>query len=135
MKYIFNCKDIFYFEQMRLCLICKVMWVWGCSCDIILWEGSFWFSKCGLFFIGLCSLLELLLTQKINQQHTCLIATTISNHPPPTQVCHDLTCFFNCRLDDWEEADQDENRGGVFCKGKGSRHGGENKGEKKQEDD
>ena len=56
------------------------------------------------------------------------------NNPPP-QVHHDLTCYNNFRWGEQEEAEQDENRGGVCCKGRGCRDGVKHNGEKNQEDE
>ena len=55
------------------------------------------------------------------------------NYPPP-QVHHEITSYHNFRGNEVEEVEEDENRGGVCCKGKGWRVGGYHKGGKKQGD-
>ena len=55
--------------------------------------------------------------------------------PPTTQFEYYLTYFLNKKGYDGEEADQDEDRGGVCCKVKFRRNGGEHKLGKKQEDE
>ena len=39
--------------------------------------------------------------------------------PPPPQFQYELTCSQNSRGDEDEEVEQDENQGGVCCKGQG----------------
>ena len=52
-----------------------------------------------------------------------ILCNSITNGNPP-QVHHDITCCHNFTGGYGEEADQDENRGGVCCKDKGWRDGG-----------
>ena len=54
---------------------------------------------------------------------------------PPPQVHHELTCCQDCTGDDGEEAEQDKHWGGVCCKGKGWRYGGEQNVGKNHEDE
>ena len=63
-------------------------------------------------FFGFCFLLELIFTQKTNEQHTRHSLLQSINAPPP-QVHHELTCCHNCRGDEGEEADQAKDLGGV----------------------
>ena len=55
----------------------------------------------------------------------------MNNHPPPYQVNHDITCFYNKKGDKWGKADQDEDMGGVRHECEGQRYGEEDKGGKK----
>ena len=64
-----------------------------------------------------------------------IIATEISNQPPPTQVKHGPTFYQNYEVDEGEEAYQDKDWGGVFHEVKGRRYGGGDKGGNNQEDD
>ena len=74
----------------------------------------------GRFFVGFCFLLGLFFTQKKSTAHSIFAtAITINDHPP--QFHHGITCCHNCRGDEGEKLDQDENRGGFCCKGKGWR--------------
>ena len=43
-------------------------------------------------------------------------------HPPPLH--HDITCYHNYKGDKVEEADKDEDWGGIWCKGKDRSDGG-----------
>ena len=54
---------------------------------------------------------------------------------PPPEVHHELTCSHNIRIDEDEEAEQDKNRGGFYCKFQGWIVGEYHKGGKNQEDD
>ena len=50
----------------------------------------------------------------------------------PPQVHYEITCCHDYKRDKGEEADQDEDQGGVCCKDKGWRDGGEHTGGKKR---
>ena len=63
-------------------------------------ERSCWFSTPGQFLVCFF-LLELLFTQKTNQQHTRYLLLKLLNNPP-TQFHHELTYSHNCRWDDRE---------------------------------
>ena len=62
-------------------------------------------------------LLELIFIQK--NQHRSFYSLLQSLNANPPQVHHDLTCYHNCRGDQGKESEQDENWGGVYCKGQG----------------
>ena len=49
---------------------------------------------------------------------------------PPPPFNHDLTCYHNYEGDEGEESDEDKDRGGLRCQGKGQIYGGEDKGGK-----
>ena len=53
----------------------------------------------------------------------------------PPRVHRELTCSKNLRVGEGEEAEQDENWGGLCCKGKGWIVGGYHKGGNNQEDE
>ena len=72
-------------------------------------------------------------SHKKNQHHIRYLLLYLLN-ATPTQVNHDLTCCHNCRRDEGEEVNQDENRAGVCCKGKGWKDGVKHKRRKNQED-
>ena len=73
-----------------------------------------------LFFVGTT------LHTKTSTIHS-LFAAEISNYPPPHQIHYERTCYHNCRGDEDEEIEQDENWGGVCCKGQGSTVGEDHK--------
>ena len=86
----------------------------------------------GLLFLNVseifscfCFLLGLIFTHK-NQKCTRYSQLQLLNAPPP-QVHHEITCSHNCRGVEDEEAEQDENWGGVCCEGKGWRVGEDHK--------
>ena len=65
-----------------------------------------------------------------------LFAAEVANHITSSpQVHHEITCCKYYTVDDWKEAHQEKNWGGVCCKGKGWRDGGEHRGGKNQEDE
>ena len=121
LKNINNSKAIFDFEQIILFIICQKCGAWV-VCAI-------WFSERGV--IGSQSTGDFLLasgfiwnyfSHKKNQHHIRYLLLYLLN-ATPTQVNHDLTCCHNCRRDEGEEVNQDENRAGVCCKGKGWKDG------------
>ena len=78
-----------------------------------------------VFFVGM------IFHTKKNQPYTrCSLLQSIKS--PPPQVHHELTCSQNCRGGEDEEAEQDENWGGVYCKSQGWRLGEDHNGGKKQ---
>ena len=66
-------------------------------------------------------LLEWIFTKK-KSYACCLLLQSLKD--PPTQLHHELTCYHNYIGDEGEEAEQDENWGGVCCKVKACRVGG-----------
>ena len=72
--------------------------------------------------------------KKTNQAYAEYFLLKFLN-PFPPQVYHDITCYHNCRGDEGEEAEQEENWGGVCCNGKCWRVGEDHTGGKNQEDE
>ena len=73
--------------------------------------------------------MELLFTWKKSTAYS-LFTTEIFT---PPRIHHDITYCHNYIGYEVEEADQDKDQGGVYCKGKGQRDGGEHKIGKTQE--
>ena len=51
LKYINNCKNIFYFKQIKLFLICQGIWALGVLSYMIGQERSYWLSTPGKFLL------------------------------------------------------------------------------------
>ena len=132
--YINNYKEIIDLIQMGLFLICQGMWGYvgferhdSPREELLVINAQEIFCWL-LFFVGIN------FHTKKNHQYARYLLLKYLNAPLP-KFHHELTCYHNCILDEGEKTEQDENWGGVCCKGKGWRDGGEHKGGKNQEDE
>ena len=133
--YVCNCNAVIGFNQVGFFLLYQGMWG--------LRDRAIWFAERGVFgsqrpgnFLLASVFCFNLFSQKNKSTEHLLFATAISKLSlPPPQVHHYLTCCHNFIGDDGEQADKDENWGGVCFKGKGWRFGRENKGRKKWYDE
>ena len=119
---------------MGLKLNCQGMWV---APDRVIWfaeRGVIGSQRPDDCLFASVFLFEQLFTQKRNNPYAWCYLLWLLNNPPPL-VQHDITCCHNWRGDEGEEEDQDENRGGVCCKGQGWIFGEDHKGVKNQKDE
>ena len=109
-KYINNCKAVFNLNILDRFWSVKEYGAWGMIC--------FYFCFCWSYF-----------SHEKNQQHTHYSQL---KYLPPPRIHHDITYCHNYIGYEVEEADQDKDQGGVYCKGKGRIYGGEHNGGKNQ---